>query len=522
MLSWGKNLAWFNFTLFDYLPGYNKFRAVSMALGMTLFLIPLLGALGLENILTKSQAPTTKKTFLKGVAITVGLIILAVLVAFGLNFQGNGTGYPEWLLSALKEDRRSLLLSDTFRSLFFIGATAVLIGLLLYKKLKPNWAILAMGLLLLVDLYGVNSRYLNQDTFIQNPSEQHFAATPADQKIMQDEGYFRVLNIQNPFNEARTSYYFNSIGGYHGAKMSRYGDLIERVLTPEMNSFIQKAQEGNFDYESIQVLNMLNTKYILAGRSENAVFTNPEANGAAWFPEEILPVASNEEEITTLSKLKTKMEATYNPDQEAGGQSIPTAGTGSISLESRTPDKLVYSAGVEKAGLAVFSEIYYPEGWTASVNGEEAKIHRVNYLLRGLVLPEGEVSVEMEFKPDFYQTKVWVTNITQYAILFILLFGLVRNSKKKSKKNSLMEQKVAQFYDEFANNQIKIGVNSRHLSIIDKLIQSGLKPHHRVLEIGCGIGTVSHLIAKKTPKGKVLAVDISPKSIDQAKNLVEP
>lgn len=434
MLSWGKNLAWFNYTLFDYLPGYNKFRAVSMALGITLFLIPVLGTLGLENMLQKSQAPTTKKTFLKGVAITAGLIILAVLVAFGLNFQGNVTGYPEWLLSALKEDRRSLLLSDTFRSLFFIGATAVLIGLLLYKKLKTEWAILAIGLLLLVDLYGVNRRYLNRESFTQNPSEQHFAASPADQKIRQDEGYFRVLNIQNPFNEARTSYYFNSIGGYHGAKMSRYQDLIERVLTPEMNNFIQKAQEGNFDYGSIQVLNMLNTKYILAGRSENAVFTNPQANGPAWFPENIIPVDSNEEEIHTLAGLETKTEATYNSSQDAGGQSLPAAGSGSIFLESRAPGQLVYSARVEEEGLAVFSEIYYPEGWKALVNGEEAKIHRVNYLLRGLILPAGEVKVEMQFKPDDYQSKVWVANITQYATLLFLIIGLVINSKKAAQK----------------------------------------------------------------------------------------
>lgn len=160
--------------------------------------------------------------------------------------------------------------------------------------------------MLIIDLWGVNSRYLDTDSFIDNPSEQHFAATPADNKISADKGYFRVLNIQNPFNDARTSYRFNSIGGYHGAKMSRYGDLIDHILLPEINGFVKKAQEGNFDYKSIQRLNMLNTKYLLAGRAENAVFLNPEANGPAWFPENIAKTSSNEEEIETLAKITPK------------------------------------------------------------------------------------------------------------------------------------------------------------------------------------------------------------------------
>ncbi|SEJ58102.1 hypothetical protein SAMN05192553_105216 [Cyclobacterium xiamenense] len=429
MLSWGKNLAWFNFTLFDYLPGYNKFRAVSMALGITLFLVPLLGALGLENLLQKPQTPQTKKGFFMAVGITVGLIVLAVVIAFGLNFQGaNAAGYPDWLLNALKADRQRLLLSDAYHSLFFIGGAALLIALIRYKTLPSRWALLGVGLLILIDVWTVNRRYLNEESFTEDPSAQHFAPSPADRKILQDSGYFRVLNIQNPFNEARTSYYFNSIGGYHGAKMSRYQDLIERVLTPEMNEFIKKAQEGNFDYEAIPVLNMLNTRYILAGRAENAVFTNPEANGPAWFPERIVPVGSNEEEIKKLAELQTKTEATVTP---ADGENVPAAGSGILTLESRGPDQLSYTAKVDKAGLAVFSEIYYPKGWKAFVNGTETDIHRVNYLLRGIVLPEGEVDVEMVFQPDrYYQTRT-LSTIFQYAVVLLLLAGGYLETKNR-------------------------------------------------------------------------------------------
>jgi hypothetical protein len=421
MLSWGKNLAWFNFTLFDYLPGYNKFRAVSMALGITLFLIPLLGALGLENLLQQPQNPQTKKGFFMALGTTVGLLLLGVIIAFGLDFQGTASaGYPDWLQRALKADRQHLLLSDTYRSLFFIGGAALLIGLVRYKVLQSRWALLGVGLLILVDVWTVNRRYLNEESFTENPSAQHFAASAADRKILQDTAYFRVLNVQNPFNEARTSYYFNSVGGYHGAKMSRYRDLIERVLTPEMNRFIQKAQEGNFDYQGIQVLNMLNTKYILAGRAENAVFTNPEANGPAWFPEQIIPVGSNKEEIGELAEMNTKIEATFTP---ADGESVPPPGSGQLSLKSRGPNHLHYVAQVNSAGLAVFSEIYYPKGWEAFVNGEETEIHRVNYLLRGIVLPEGEVEVEMVFRPESYYRTRTLSAIFQYAVVLLLLLS---------------------------------------------------------------------------------------------------
>ncbi|WP_163381705.1 YfhO family protein [Cyclobacterium sp. SYSU L10401] len=427
MLSWGKNLEWFNYTLFDYLPGYNKFRAVSMALGITLLVIPILGALGLEQFYLNREAVKTKATFFKALGITAGLILLAVVFAHWSGFGGTDSSYPDWLQAALKTDRKSLLYADTFRSAMFIGATALLLSLALFKKMKMEYAIMATGLLLLVDLWGVNRRYLDQDSFTENPSEQHFAATPADEKIMQDQGYFRVLNLQNPFNDARTSYRFNSIGGYHGAKMSRYQDLIERILDPEISAFVEKAQEGNFDYAGIPVLNMLNTRYIMAGRGENAVFRNPEANGAAWFPEEIIPVSNNEEEISTLSALDTKSTATY-PSADAAN--TPASGAGKLSLESNGPDQLVYSGQVERKGLAVFSEIFYSEGWQATVNGQEAEIHRVNYLLRGLVLPEGEVRVEMSYQPQAYYLNRTLSAIFQYAVLGLVLFAGYMDSKK--------------------------------------------------------------------------------------------
>jgi hypothetical protein len=435
MLSWGKNLAWFNYTLFDYFPGYNKFRSVSMALGMTLFVIPLFGAIGLENVLKKREETNTKKSFLIGTGITLGLIVLGIIFASWAGYQSAvpNAGYPDWLLAALKTDRKSMLMSDALRSGIFILLSAVLIALVLYDKLKINWAILGIGILVLIDLWGVNSRYLDADSFSDNPAKQYFAATPADNKISADDGYFRVLNIQNPFNDARTSYRFNSVGGYHGAKMSRYQDLIDRILSVEINTFVQKAQEGNFDYKGIQTLNMLNTKYILAGRAENAVFLNPEANGPAWFPERIEETKTNEEEIEVLSKVDTKLTATYNTSQ-IDDNSIQ-AGEGSISLDNYSPDVLTYNATVKKSGLAVFSEIYYPKGWKAFIDGQETPILRVNYLLRGLMLPEGEHRLEMRFEPAAYYNWQLLSVIIQYLIALSLLFVIYKNLTVKQDSN---------------------------------------------------------------------------------------
>lgn len=431
LLSWGKNLAWFNYTLFDYLPGYNKFRAVSMALGMTLFVIPLFGAIGLENVMRKIKEKGTKKTFFIGTAITLGLILLGIVFASMMGYQSSmpNSGYPDWLMTALKSDRKSMLMSDALRSAIFITISAAFIGLALFNKLKITYSVLGIGAMVLIDLWGVNSRYLDKDSFTNDPSEQHFAATPADNKINADKDYFRVLNIQNPFNDARTSYRFNSIGGYHGAKMSRYNDLIDRILGTEINGFVQKAQEGNFDYKGIQALNMLNTKYLMAGRAENAVFLNPEANGPAWFPESIEGTKTNEEEIEALAKINTKVTATYNA-QDNGNQSINT-GKGSIKLKSYSPDVLAYTASVEKSGLVVFSEIYYPKGWKAFIDGQETPILRVNYLLRGLVLPEGEHMVEMRFEPTSYYRWEYISIFAQYLVVLSLIFVVFINLKTK-------------------------------------------------------------------------------------------
>nr|HAD50045.1 hypothetical protein [Algoriphagus sp.] len=235
-------------------------------------------------------------------------------------------------------------------------------------------------------MWSINRRYLNEESFQGNPSRQFFAETPAEKEITSDPGYFRVLSLTESLTQgARTSYRLYSLGGYHGAKLRRYQDLIDYQLQDEIQAFVGKAQEGNFDWESIGVINMLNTKYLIAGQEANAVFQNPEANGPAWVPLQVSSVSSNEEEIKEIGEIDTKTQATLNTS-EFGSVG---AGVGQITLTSQSPNELRYQAEMDQGGLIVFSEIYYPEGWIATIDGKETPILRTNYLLRGLDVPQG-------------------------------------------------------------------------------------------------------------------------------------
>jgi len=427
MLAWGSNLAWFNYTLFDYLPGYNKFRAVSMALCMALFAIPVLGCLGLESLLINTRNPKVEKSFGIAFAIAGGLALIFALFPGLFGFRAPvDEQLPDFLRDALRTDRKNMLRSDAWRTFIFIALSAGLIFGYLKNKLIAQYAALGIALLILIDVWLVNKRYLDNDSFVINPRAQFFAPTPADQRIMTDTGYFRVLNLENPFNEARTSYRFNSVGGYHGAKMRRYQDLIERVLSGEMSRFIRRAQGGEFDFTDLNGLNMLNTKYFYIGTSENQVFRNDYAMGPGWFPQHILQVQNNDEEIALINEGDITNSATLNTLEY--GQ--VNSGVGEVRLESYQPNALTYQVEATEGGLVVFSEIYYPEGWKATINGAAADILRVNYLLRGLVVPNGTSEVIFRFEPEgFYTTKALMI-IMQYIIAILLIAGLVVTVKK--------------------------------------------------------------------------------------------
>jgi hypothetical protein len=430
LLAWGKNLAWFNYALFDFLPGYNKFRAVTMAFSMTLFAIPVLGSLGLEHAFKNSKDPKLLQKLGIAFLSTGGLALLFWLGAGMFGFRGTvDANLPDWLVEPLQNDRKAILRSSALQSLIFIGLAAGLVFAAFKEKLSAQLAGIGIALLIGLDLWIVNKRYVNEESFQFNPSEQYFAATPADKAIQKDAGHFRVLNLDDPFNKARSSYYFNSIGGYHGAKMKRYQELVENALGQEIQNFIQKAQAGDFAWQEIPILNMLNTKYIVAGSAENAVFQNPASYGAAWFPTAIKTVTSNDDEMEAIKTLPSADVAVVNSNEFGN----PKAGSGQVlSVKAENPSQLTYEVEADRAGMLVFSEIFYPVGWKALVDGQETAIIRANYLLRAIEVPQGKHTIELRFEPDsFYNTKLW-TVLFQYLVVLVLIGGIVlyfRSSK---------------------------------------------------------------------------------------------
>ncbi len=418
LLSWGKNLSWFNYLLFDIMPGYNKFRAVSMALGMTLFAIPVLGMISLERVFSKKDF---KALFTAGTVVG-GLLVLIAIGAGMFRFEGAADGnLPDWLVDSLRKDRKSMLQASAWRSLGFVVAVAALIYFGLKQKISD--LVLGAGILALVtiDLWTINRDYLNESSFQSNPAGSYFAETPADQRVKSDESYFRVLDLRESLTQSgKANYRFNSLGGYHGAKLRRYQDLLDNRLEPELNAFITLAQEGEFNFDDIQTINMLNTKYFIAGTEANAVVENPNANGPAWIPSELIGVSSNQEEIDRLAELDTKTQVTVN--QEEFG-SLPI-GSGTISHVSGKDNNLTYQAEMNEEGLAVFSEIHYPKGWVATIDGNETEIVRVNYLLRGLVIPQGSHEVVFDFQPSTYTATKLPMIIFQYLILAGLIAGI--------------------------------------------------------------------------------------------------
>lgn len=430
ILSWGKNFEVFNYFMFDYFPGYNKFRAVSMTVAMPFLCMPLLGFLGIKE-LRNANWPNVKKQFLTAIAIAAGLCLLFVIGSFMMGFRGavdTQLGEQAWLVDLIREQRASMLRTDAFRSFFFIMAIGGILYFWKENKLKHGLAIGLVVAAIAIDLIPVSKRYLNEDNFVKESRGELIAKTEADKRILQDDGHYRVLNLNNPFNEARTSYYHSSIGGYHGAKMRRYQDLIKNHVQNEMNMMVEKLRSGDSDLSDFGVINMLNTKYIKFGDQAGQVIPNQQVNGNAWFIEEVSTVSSPDEEIETLGNINTKQEAVINANRF--NLSKEEFSKGEIELISYAPNELIYTSNNNSNGLAVFSEIYYPKGWKAYIDDKETDILQVNYVLRGLEIPTGNHEIKFEFKPDAYFIGNKVMMGSSIIIFIVLIGGLAYQIRK--------------------------------------------------------------------------------------------
>jgi hypothetical protein len=449
MLAWGKNFMPLTNLFLDYFPGYNKFRAVTMTLVIAEFCIPLLGILALRDIF---NGTTSRKDVLKGIKIafgvTGGLTLIFVL------FPGLAGSYispaeqgqiPEWLSSALISDRRDLLRSDALRSfaLILLGA-AVLVGFH-YEKIKKDYVVIFLAIIFLVDMWFVDKRYLTADKFVRpDISIKTSAPTPADNMILKDTTYYRVLNLAvSPFNDASTSLYHKSIGGYHGAKIRRYQELIDSVIIKDMvyyNSLLSNAkvledlQPALLRLYSNTALKMLNAKYIIIN-PQMVPAVNNNVLGNVWFADTPVFVANPNEEISSMGKFDPAKQAVVDIrfKSQIANNSYTVAAGDTIMLISYKPNELIYKYSSLGERLAVFSEIYYPAGWKAYVDDVEKSYFRTDYILRGMVVPGGNHEIKFEFKPSSYYIgdKVSLASSLIFILLVAGYFGYSFRNKPK-------------------------------------------------------------------------------------------
>lgn len=430
MLTWGKYFPALNYLLYDILPGYNKFRTVEMAMVIALLAIPVLGLLGLEALITTSWDKTVQKRFYLATVIPLGLLLILIVFAGAFSFEGEVDNRylaqqgGDLIVDALQDDREDLLRSDALRSLIFAGLAAVAIFFFKSGKLAYTWLAVGIVLLSTIDLWAVDKRFLTESDYVRKRNQAAaFSASEADNYILQQNtNRARVLNLLNPFNDGVTSYFHASIGGYHGAKLGRYQDIIEYHLGEEVSRVIQNLQQGNTTFSEIPVLNMLNARFFKAGDSPNAVIQNPQALGNAWLVSEIKTVQTPDEAIAAIPNIDPAKTAIVNVSEfELPKTNFSEQGT--IQLNEYQPNYLKYEANVPAEGFAVFSEIYYPEGWQVKIDGEEIDYLRANYLLRAMVIPTGQHTIEFTFDPASYRIGSNITLVCSVGLVIVLLIS---------------------------------------------------------------------------------------------------
>jgi hypothetical protein len=392
---------------------------VTMVIVLALMLIPLMGFLGLEKLLDSGWSRENQKKLFIAAGISIGTAFFVLLVTSPPTVDGIQKVFSE----VLENDRKAIIQSDVFRSIFFVFITFGAIYFMLKGKITSTTFGIILALIILFDLGLVNSRYLNDSVYKRPGGKTYLDKTAADAVILEDaELDFRVLNLQGPFNEARTSFFHKSVGGYHGAKIRRYSDVISQHLSPEIQQIIK---DQGLNKENCGVISMLNVKYLLAGYEANSVIRNPYANSAAWIVDEIKTVNSPDEEIIEIGNVDLRSTAVIDQSKFSIGP-IQHDSTAQIKLVHYQPNKLVYESESNGNVLAVFSEIYYPKGWKAFVDGNEANILRVNYILRALELPKGNRNIEFRFEPKSFFIGNTIMWICSFILLGVLVFILAR------------------------------------------------------------------------------------------------
>ena len=425
LMSWGKNFQFLTNFFIDYVPLYNKFRAVSSFQVIAELCIPLLGFLALkEFFFSKTDKEQKQIALKKALYSSVGLIVIGLLYALSFStFEGiRDASYSEYdgLLDAVKADRLSMLYTDSFRSIVLIGIGFVVLWLFLKQQLKYTTSIIAFAVLILFDLVQVNLRYVNANDFKEaRVIDKPFKASTADLQILKDKSHYRVANFStDPFQDGRTSYFHKSIGGYHAAKLGRYQDLIEFQLSKQ----------------NMQVYNMLNVKYFIipGDDGEEVAQQNPDANGNAWFVKNIKYVQTADQEIRALDSTLTKSTVVVNENNihKKITLSSEVDSLAYIRLTEYSLNSLTYETSSKFDEFSVFSEIYYKDGWKSYIDGELQPYTNVNYILRGLEIPKGEHIIKFKFEPSVIKTGNTISLIS-YALMLLIPVSWFFYYKKK-------------------------------------------------------------------------------------------
>lgn len=458
LLSWGHNFMWFTELCFKYLPLYNKFRTVSMALVVLEWSVPLLAGIGVWKLwryAAGERTPEERRRMLRATGVAGGIVVGITLIfalfggsIFDFDREASGEMMSEQFLymlqqsggeeyirkgvhdelgwevaDAMAEERAAILSRDAWRSFGFVAAAALSVLLLVFGRIRRTWLAVLLAGWIMLDMIPVNLRYSPYERFVA-PRKAQIAPTAADRSIMADKSLgYRVLNRSvSPFNDATTSMFHRSVGGYHGAKLGRYQDVIDYYLNRDDSG----------------VLDMLDTKYLITRSGE--VVARPSANGAAWFVEKTVAAESAKRELEMLGEVDLKRTAIVSEPVQTAGETLGTGethetgetlGTGEIALTEYRPNCLKYEYTADGEAVAVFSEIYYPDGWTMYVDGVETSYFRADYILRAAQLPAGRHTVEWRFRAPMWGLSGGITLVCSILIFIALITTVIYYGKKQ-------------------------------------------------------------------------------------------
>lgn len=424
VLSWGKNFPTVTNFFIDFIPLYDKFRAVSSIQVILELCFPVLAVIGLQSFFQLDQ-DQQKKGLLQTTIFGVGVMAILFFAKGMFNFSGSGDeyflkSYGPAFVDALKADRKTMYSADLLRSTFFILLVAGSLWLFIKNKLAQQTTIIVIGLVMIFDLFLVDKKYVSDKDFVSKREvEVPFQATPVDLQILKDSSNYRVFEINGNLSSARASFFHKSIGGYHAAKPRRMQQLFDYQIAKN----------------NLETLNFLNVKYLIQTDKDGKEFpiANPEANGNAWFVSQVKLVHSADEEMKALDQFDSKNVAVINAKEfEVKMTTFVKDSSATITLDSYQPNDLKYTSVNTNEGLAVFSEMYYKNGWSAYIDGKKVEYFQADYVLRALPIPAGEHSVEFKFEPQVVQTGNTITLVSSIGILLLLIGGIYFERKKST------------------------------------------------------------------------------------------